>query len=50
MHAITNMLSDSPFINDSFVTAYVNKHCNLNSEVFDENVLAEQLCTVFGIK
>ena len=50
MQTITNMLSDSPFINDSFVTAYVNKHCNLNSQVFDDKVLVEQLCTVFGVK
>ena len=50
MHTITNMLSDSPFINDSFVTAYVNKNCKLNTEAFDENVLVEQLCTVFGVK
>ena len=49
MRTITNMLSDSPFINDSFVTAYVNKHCNLNTQVFDEKVLVEQLCTVFGL-
>jgi hypothetical protein len=49
MHSIVAMLSDSPFINDAYVTAYVTKHCNVKCEVFDENVLVEQLCNVFGV-
>ena len=49
MHQIVDMLSDSPFINDSFVTAYINKNCNIKCEVFDENVLVQQLCNVFGV-
>lgn len=38
---ITDILSGSSLINDSFVRAYVNKHCNLMSEVFDEILLVE---------
>jgi hypothetical protein len=48
MYRITNC-NTSSFVNDAYVCAYVNKHCNMQSVVFDENVLVEQLCTVFGI-
>jgi hypothetical protein len=48
MHTIVS-LTDSCFVNDSFVTAYINKYCNLKSVAFDENVIVNQLCNAFGV-
>lgn len=48
MHSITR-LTDSSFVNDSFVVAYVNKHCNVKADVFDGDVLVNQICAVFGL-
>lgn len=38
-----------PFQNDCFVTEFINKHCNMKTEVFDEKILVEQLCVILNL-
>ena len=49
MSEIVKLLSSDPFVVDSYVAAWVSKHCNLNAEVFDEPHFVSQLCTLFGL-
>ncbi len=49
MNQVVDMLSDSPFVNDSFVAAYINKNCNLKFHLFDGDEYVQQFCNVFCV-
>jgi len=49
MHRIVGSLPDSPFVSDSFVAAFVNKHLRLSTEAFESDVIVTQMCSAFGV-
>jgi hypothetical protein len=37
-------LPNDQFVSDCFVAEYVNKHCRVSTDVFEDHVLIEQIC------
>jgi hypothetical protein len=46
---VCGLLRGSTFVNDCYVTAFVNKHARLSTEAFEDDIVVQQLCTAFGV-
>lgn len=42
-------MSTNKFINDAFVCEFVNVQCNIHTDVFEDDVVVNQLCTAFDV-
>jgi hypothetical protein len=49
MQQIVNSLPNKPFVSDSYVTAFINKHMRLKTEAFETDVIVNQFCSLFGV-
>lgn len=46
MYYIVRLFKDR-FISDAFITEFINRHFNLKTQVFEDDVVVDQLCTAF---